>query len=40
MRGLLISGAASGGFMLELGPSTISLLRLSLYKRREIKELS
>jgi len=29
---LLISGAASGGFMLELGPSTISLLRLSLYK--------
>lgn len=30
--GLLISGAASGGFMLELGPSTISLLRLSLYK--------
>lgn len=29
---LLISGAASGGFMLELGPSTISLLRISLYK--------
>lgn len=29
---LLLSGAASGGFMLELGPSTISLLRMSLYK--------
>ncbi|CAE6909772.1 unnamed protein product [Symbiodinium natans] len=29
---LLLSGAASGGFMLELGPSTISLLRIALYK--------
>jgi small-conductance mechanosensitive channel len=30
--GLLVSGAASGSLMFELGPNTISLLRLSLYK--------